>query len=394
MPAELEDALDRCVRCGLCLPHCPTFRLSGDEAESPRGRIILIQGLLDGTIAPDHVLRQHLDACLLCRACESVCPAAVPFAEIMDTARPSVPPQGRVSRWLRGAIIRPRLLTAAMVAARLFAVLIRIRPVGGGSSLRRALGLLRFVRPRARPEAAARDDRRPSDRRVGLFVGCLDPWLHPRAVEDAAWVIRALGHTAVIPADQVCCGALHQHAGAADAAAELRRRNIAAFETAQVDTLLSLSTGCGMTLTQGDDTLASVSTDICTWVAQHLPEAGAKLATVHGRVTLHRPCSAKYGSDDAESPLRLLQSIPGLEVHRAGPGAGCCGAAGSYMIDQGATADRLGELAVAELDPTAVAVTPNLGCALQLATHTDRNDPALHPISVLRMALSGGGSIG
>ena len=108
---------------------------------------------------------------------------------------------------------------------------------------------------------------------------------------------------------------------------------------------------------------------------------------------MHRPCSAQYALDDSDAPLRLLKAIPGLEVGSAGIGAGCCGAAGSYMIDQGGYADRLGELAVADLDPTAVPVTTNLGCALQLATHSGRRDAVMHPLSVLRLALSGGGSI-
>jgi len=386
---DQSDALARCVRCGLCLPHCPTFRISGDEAESPRGRIVLAQGLLDGMVAADASFVAHMDGCLHCGACESVCPAGVPFTGIMDAVRGEVPAATWPSRALRWSIRHPRLLALASRFGRIIGRLQGGTPGTGGGALRRALRLTRLLGHPARPRGSA-----PAPGgRVALFTGCLDPHLHASAVTDAAWVIRALGYQLVVPPTQVCCGGLHQHAGDAAVATELRAANDAVFAAAAVDAVVFLSSGCGMTLMHGDDELAAKCREICSWVDEVLAHEDRHLAPVPGPVALHRPCTARNMLPDPGGVARMLGRLPGLRVLEVDAAAGCCGAAGSYMIDQGERADRLGALAAAALPGGAEPITSNLGCALQLAIHSGRAQALRHPISLLRAALEDGGSI-
>jgi glycolate dehydrogenase iron-sulfur subunit len=400
MSIDLADGLDRCVRCGLCLPHCPTFELTGDEAESPRGRVVLIQAMLDGTLRSDASTRDHLDSCLHCRRCETACPAEVEFGALMDGAqallrRRGSNAEGWVSRGLRAVTRRHWAMAFAMRAARHLTWLFPTHDRAGVSRLGRAWNLARFARERARPSPAPdTSTSRPGGTRVALFTGCLDPWMHPRAVEDAAWVIERLGHQLVIPDGQGCCGALHQHAGDQACADALRATNHAVFEQIAADHIVFLSTGCGMTLAEGEPQMTTEPLELCAWIERVFADEPPRLAPVEGRISVHQPCSAKFAGTGSDAAQRLLSRIPRLDVQALQRSPGCCGAAGSYMIDHGAHADRLGRAIVAALGPDSTPVTPNLGCALQIATHSGRREPALHPVSVLRVALDGGGSIG
>jgi glycolate oxidase iron-sulfur subunit len=217
--------------------------------------------------------------------------------------------------------------------------------------------------------------------------------MQPRAVTDAVWIIRAMGHRVVIPDDQACCGAPHRHAGDERTADDLCRRNARAFSELSADRIVFLSTGCGMTLHEDRHELAVEPMEICAWIESALAGSDARLMSVTGHASIHRPCSARHTGDDPDSARRLLEAIPDLRVSLVPEGPGCCGAAGSYMIDQGEIADRLGRETLACIAAGSVPVTPNLGCAMQIAVHAGRDEPALHPVTVLRMALDGGGSI-
>ena len=255
MPQEfagfpLSDA-DKCVKCALCLPDCPTYRETLDEGESPRGRIALMQGFATGVLEITPQLTGHLDRCLACRACEAVCPAEVPYGMLIDAAR---------EEFVRHGYQEP-------LAARLFAMCMRHPPllkllhVGLWLALRLGLHKLAFLSPRLGrlakllPPLAAphrwRNMNSSSDgskQEVGLFLGCIAGVTQPGVTQATIQVLNALGYDVHIPNGQVCCGALDQHAGRATHASALAMKNLDAFNADAVMPVLHTASGCGATL--------------------------------------------------------------------------------------------------------------------------------------------------
>ncbi|HEX5671888.1 MAG TPA: (Fe-S)-binding protein, partial [Acidimicrobiia bacterium] len=267
--------LSACVQCGLCLPHCPTFRLTGLETASPRGRLAAMNAINDEMIPFDATFAAAMNFCLNCRACEAVCPSLVPFGRAMEGARAEVSaqlPSGtrRLRHLVLGGVLPSRrLMRAATVAVRM------VQQTGAGRWLPRRwrlgfAGMRRIVRGRSlagqvfAPRGAAKGT-------VGLLSGCvMDPWfpdIHRAAVD----VLVAAGYRVVVPIAQTCCGALSAHDGAAGAAKRLARRNVAAF--AGVDLIVADAAGCSAHLKEyghwagdGDDLAARVR-DVTEFVA-------------------------------------------------------------------------------------------------------------------------------
>ncbi|HCB33733.1 MAG TPA: hypothetical protein DEP66_04065, partial [Acidimicrobiaceae bacterium] len=237
-----EDHLVACVACGMCLPHCPTYRVSGEESASPRGRIALMLQVADSGFADEHFV-EFMDACIQCRGCETACPAGVPFGELMEGTRVALAAQTRYQPWWRRLgyrlLGRPRLLGAA---SRLLAVAQRLRLV----PRRLGLGRIPLVQRRLRPSGTD----------VWLFTGCvMDAWMRDthRAVQR---VLEAAGAGVAFPsAGAACCGALHVHAGLADDAKRLAERVIAALP-GDAPVLVD-SAGCGAALKQYGTLLAT-----------------------------------------------------------------------------------------------------------------------------------------
>lgn len=385
------DLADRCVKCGLCLPHCPTYLDAGIEGESPRGRIALMQGLATGRLAPQPKLVAHLEHCLGCRACETACPADVPYGELIDAGRASLAASGA------GPGPGRRTVAALLRRPRLFAALARLGRLPGARWLAARLGRLparaaALLPPGARVPARSATPTTGARGTVQLFLGCVSYALDGRSLDDTRRALAAAGYAVEVPARQGCCGAVDLHAGRPDQAARLARRNLAAFSGSAP--VVACATGCGATLLDYERVSGADGARLAARVvepAQLLADAELSLgAGPYRRIVLHLPCSQRHGTHGVEATRRLLARLPGLAVRELP--AGCCGAAGEHLLSQPGLADRLAAPLVAGLqaDPPDALVTSNIGCALHLGAALRRAGldlPVLHPSSLVVAAL-------
>ena len=415
----LED-LQNCIRCGFCLPACPTYLATGHELESPRGRLHLIRGVLDGKAAATERLISHLDLCLQCRACETACPSSVPYGRIMEDARAAIAandaarPRGWTLRLLllRHVLAKPWALRALLAAARA-AERLGLRALARGRAGRRLPRRLREL------EAQAPSLRRPpyrrrgvlarppeADARVALLTGCVHGELYPQTHEATVRVLARLGCEVVAPERQACCGALHSHAGDAAAARELARRNIEAFEGARADAVIVNAAGCGAAmkeygrLLRNDARWADRAARFSARVRDALEFVAGRgfdrgLGPVEGVATLQDACHLAHAQGVREAPRRILRAIPGLELREMATPDRCCGSAGLYAAAQpemsrAILAAKLED--VARTDASIVA-TSNIGCTMQLEAGlraAGSGAGALHVIEILDRAYAAG----
>jgi len=375
--AALAEA-DRCVKCGLCLPHCPTYRLYDDENESPRGRIALAEGLLRGQLQADASLSAHLDNCLLCRRCEKVCPSKVGYARLIDQARSHYPGS---DHWPARLIEHPKLLRGLAQAARL---------IPGennmfGSLARSLPASVAAPSPGTYPPAA------PPIGRVGLFLGCITRFNQGSALQAALQLLNRLGYEVVVPHSQTCCGALAQHKGDPQAADRLAAINRKAF--AGVEHLVSIASACSAHLAETNSTGAR-ALDIHQFLASAAGWEKVEFRPLPAKLALHQPCSMTnvIGGDRLVSAL--LQRIPGLTIHQLGDTGGCCGAAGDHMLTHRQQARRLRQPLLeqlAQLDADYLS-SSNIGCAMHLAQGMKQQKldvEFVHPVELLtRQAVS------
>ena len=400
-PLRLHDlpvgGVDRCVHCGLCLAYCPTFSELGTEMDSPRGRIVLVKSLAEGRIQLTDSAVAHLDLCLGCRACETVCPSGVPYGQLIEAARAEIErqrpggPLRRLFRWLNFSVLlpNPRLL-------RLAAAGLRFYQVSGLRALLRRSGLLRLLPASLRhwepllPELPPGADRAPLPEvtpaeggrraRVGLLTGCVQQAVFGPHNHATARVLARNGAEVVAPRAQPCCGALHAHAGEHAIALTLARRTIEAFERAQVELVIVNTSGCGAhmksygLLLAGDPAwreraarFAARVRDVSEFLAEQ-PLRGP-LAPIRRTVTYHDPCHVVHGQKIRAQPRALLAQIPGLRVIELAEADWCCGSAGTYNLTQPEMATRLQERKVAHVRATGAdaVVTANPGCIIQIA---------------------------
>ncbi len=396
-PEQLSREADRCVKCGLCLPHCPTYTLTRDEGDSPRGRIALIQGFLEQGLRTPRLIR-HLDRCLGCRRCETRCPSGVRYGEIIDAARAlGATAGGRRRRpllWLltHAPYWRPK---RALVRHYRDSTLRRLLRRLGGAAFRRLDDML----PTSPASGATGSCSPPSgDRRVALFTGCVGRIADDDAIAAAIRVLNVLSITALSPADQGCCGAMHLHNGFPARARSLAEANGRAFAATDVETVLYLASGCGAQLAAypslGID-LGAPAVEIARYLEESELARQLPLASCNQPVALHIPCTQRYPLEGGGWTERLLRRIPGIDLHLL-PDTGCCGAAGTQVLTQPDLADRLREpLLDAVLDTGArLLLTSNSGCAMHLRAGLRQRDAAvevLHPIELIARQLTSTG---
>ncbi|HJO23874.1 MAG: heterodisulfide reductase-related iron-sulfur binding cluster [Myxococcota bacterium] len=400
----LRYSLD-CVHCGLCLSSCPTYRATGCEQSSPRGRIYLFRNASEGRLALEAVA-EEAGLCLGCRACETACPSGVQFGRMLELVRADVAAAGlrrdlpaRLERFmLRSVVARPRRLRALFDALRAFQgvrldrLLRRLLP----ERFEELFSLLPPVPPRrqrrALPERiSAKGSRRGT---VGLFTGCVMSEFYADVNASTARVLTRNGFDVVVPQGQGCCGALHAHAGDETFAGRLGRANAGVF--GDVAAVIVNSAGCGAELrelpnrigAEGDD-LAGRIRDVC----EFLDEVGLRepLGRLDARVCYDDPCHLVHGQRVSEAPRRLLQQIPGLTLLEHAEASACCGAAGTYNLTKprmsGVVRDR--KLDALEAAAPDVIATGNPGCLIQLrAGVLSRGLPArvVHPVTLLEEA--------
>lgn len=386
-PETLQRELDRCVKCGMCLPECPTYRLQGNENESPRGRLALIEGLLAGRLQGDDLLTRHLDSCLGCRRCERLCPSQVRYGYLIDQGRALLPP--RRGQWLVRWIEHPQLLRAGTLLARTLPALLS-RPLG-----RRVQGLHRLARALPAASAGPRPGDYPATTgpakgRVALFAGCTGQAVQGGALDAALVLLRHAGYDVTVPPPS-CCGALSQHAGDLGRAAGLAERNRAIF-AGGLEAVLSIASGCGIQLDAYQPPLPVAHLDIGRFLLERGGFSAADFAPLPARLALHTPCSVENVYRGAGWARALLGLIPGLEVVPVGETGQCCGAAGDHVLrdpDRAAQlrAPLLGQIAEGRFGLLA---TGNVGCAMHLAAGLagdGRGIEVLHPVEILARQL-------
>lgn len=395
---------DLCVKCGLCLPHCPTYVETGHEGDSPRGRIALMQGLATGLVPVTANLQQHLDGCLSCRRCEVVCPAKVPYGRLIDAGRSlqRAADAGRV----RGLRLLSAVLTNA-TARRVLRFLFRWYQLTGVQKLLRSYPLLgrgrwarlesllpgKQARPFKVPSAHAETSDGPE---IVLFQGCVTDVLERGAIDASHALLQAAGYRVRAISGQTCCGALLQHSGEAQGAQRLAARNCAAF--AGIDKVATNASGCAATLKDYADwggsegrRLADKTRDVHEWLferREHLRFRPLRL-----RAALHRPCTHRNVLRSDEIMAQLLRRIPELELIELDPAQHCCGAAGLHFVAEPVMADRLlqRKLDAACSSRPDLILSSNIGCSLHLSAGFRRaglKAPAVrHPVEVLAQQL-------
>jgi glycolate oxidase iron-sulfur subunit len=387
-PADID--LDSCVTCGLCLPVCPTFRLTGDETASPRGRLTAITAVARGQVQVDERFDEITGFCLQCRACEPVCPSLVPFGSIIEAARAESVAQvpqsyDGIRRFaLSTALGSPFIMRAATLkAAALQRMgLLKVLPVIGGATA----GLRTIPLPLPSARGGSWGDR--DAERVVLFTGCLaDTWfsdIHKATIE----VLLAAGYRVDAPETQTCCGALASHSGFESDARKLAEKNIEGL--ADAPTIIVNVAGCGAHLKdygrygETGSSLAARTVDVTELVASAIVEGRLPILPPNGRkVAVQDPCHLEYGQGITEEP-RIILRAAGYEVVDADPGGLCCGAAGVYQIDHPETSEQLGIAKADKVSATGATLvaSANAGCEMQLRRYLDAGFKVLHPIEI------------
>ena len=405
----------RCVHCGLCLNHCPTYRLWHSEADSPRGRIRQIQLIDEGRLDLGEAFVRHIDRCLDCRACETACPSGVEYGKLVEAARVQIEQQYRrpvASRLARDLAYRRLLAYPLRIAA--VARILRLYQRSGLARLARGTGALRLLGLESRERLLPAIDsefffrevgktfpaKGPHRARVALFAGCIAQVTFSDLNRSTIRVLQANGCEVVVPSSQVCCGALPAHAGVRDVARALARTNLSAFLLDTVDAILTNAAGCGSTLKEygrllgvGEehDRAAAFASKVRD-VSEFLAELGlvAPMHPVALRVTYQDSCHLAHGQKIREAPRKLIGSVPGVELLEMRLADQCCGSAGVYNITQTKASMELLALkmeCVRETQAAAI-VTSNPGCILQLRAATAQSGlEVLHVIDLLERAI-------
>src|SRR5215472_586021 len=388
------DDYAHCVHCGLCLNHCPTYKLWGLEADSPRGRIRQIILVDQGRLPLGDSFVKHIDQCLDCRACETACPSGVEYGKLVEAARAQIDQHYQrpfFSRLARNFVFRDLLPYPRRIAV--LARLLRFYQRSGLQSLARASGALRFLKLADREKLLPPIDREfffsnlgrtypalgARRARVALFAGCVAQVSFSALHEATIRVLTANGCEVVVPAGQTCCGALAAHAGVRDVARTLARTNLDVFLTGAFDAVITNAAGCGSTLKEYDHLFTAETAEHSKAhefrkkmrdATEFLADLGmtAKLSPLSMRVTYQDSCHLLHGQKVREAPRKLLRAIPQLELVEMAMSDYCCGSAGSYNVTETETSLALlaEKMKHARATKAPVIVTANPGCLLQM----------------------------
>jgi glycolate oxidase iron-sulfur subunit len=417
------EKVSTCVHCGLCLEACPTYRELRVEMDSPRGRIYLMKGLLQGKIAPSEEVLTHLDQCLDCRACETACPSGVEYAHILEKTRTVLQPErkiglpGRLVRWFAFSLLLPSRpmqwlvfkllwLQERLGLARLGAWLGRRRLLPGRlSSAATQAPHVPFQSFRAANAGAkdsaknalvfpARGERR---HRVALFTGCLADQLFAEVNDATVRVLTENGCEVEVLREERCCGALQIHNGAREEAKQLARDNVRAFNARNYDAVISNAAGCSAELRHYGELLdhdaeAEAFGRKLRDVTEYLCEIGCKppasAGAFAGKVAYDEPCHLLHAQKISDPPKRVLGAIPGVELVPLDEADACCGSAGVYSLLQPALSGRVANRKIEAIKRSGAALvaTGNPGCLMQIRAGVKAaglDVKVVHPVELL-----------
>jgi glycolate oxidase iron-sulfur subunit len=413
-----REIIDKCVHCGFCLPVCPTYLLWGQEMDSPRGRIYLMNLAADGKAEMNAEWVSHFDSCLGCMACMPACPSGVDYGKLIEATRAQIergyarPASAKLHRkMLLEAFTRPswlKLLRWPLRAYQKSGLQTLLRGSGLLTLLPKSLVAAEALLPEVKPgetipqTTRCRGEKR---KRVGLLLGCVQRTFFSHVNAATVRVLTAEGCEVVAPAEQPCCGALLVHAGEEKQAQDLARKTIDAFEQARVDVIVTNAAGCGSTVKEYGHLLrddrayadkasrfAARCKDVSEVLAELPPRAPRQPLAV--RVAFHDSCHLQHAQGVRAHPRSLLAQIPGLQLLEIPEAPICCGSAGIYNLVQPDAARELGDRKaqwIRSLEPEVV-VSGNPGCILQLQASLARSNltlPVLHTVQLLDASISG-----
>jgi glycolate oxidase iron-sulfur subunit len=391
----MATAVSSCVHCGFCLPACPTYRVLGEEMDSPRGRIVLMKEVLEGGL-PLAEAAVHLDRCLGCLACETACPSGVKYRDLITPMRQRLSAgrslwARRRTAWLLGLMESPRRFRRALRAGRLARPLAGVLPDTLGSML----GLLPARVPAAAALPAHLPAAAPRRGRVALMTGCVQHVLRPSIAEATARVLAANGVEVVIPPGQGCCGALAGHCGEPARGGRLAAAHRRAFP-ADVDAVIVTAAGCGSWM-KDHAAAGPPALDATEYLDSLGLRAPLRLAAPVTAV-YQDACHLSHGQQITAAPRRLLQQVQGLTLVPLADAGLCCGSAGLYNIEQPALAAELGARKAAAIIATraGLALTGNIGCLTQLESSlasAGARVPVRHTMELLAEALGSGDTL-
>jgi glycolate oxidase iron-sulfur subunit len=413
--AGQEEKLLACIHCGLCLEACPTYVITGNENDGPRGRLYLMRAVAEGRIEDtSSAFAKHIDRCLGCRACEQVCPAGVEYGQLLEASRevlseaqPKSDVANRILRLvLRHVWLSPWRLRLFFRASRLF------RDLGLARGLLK-LRLVHSISPRAAFALALLESSRPMIRgtrsssksvrggeHVSLFTGCVGEGLFARVNRATERVLRANKFDVTTPPEQVCCGALHAHAGDLEGARKLARKNIAAFKSDAP--IITNAGGCGAMLTTyahlfaNDEDLAGPAASFSARVrdvSQQLASTEMRSAetSVETCVTYDTSCHLLYGQRSGETSERMLRAVTGDKFVALNGSERCCGAAGIYNLLQPDMSQRVLREKLDHVRETnaGILATGNPGCQMHIGAGASLSGIPVrvcHPIELVDQA--------
>lgn len=425
--AAQEQKLLACIHCGLCLEACPTYVITGNENDGPRGRLYLMRAVAEGRLEnTSPAFGKHIDRCLGCRACEQVCPAGVEYGLLLESSREELsraqPKSDVTSKLLRFVLrhvwLSPWRLRVLFGSARLFRDLglarLLVKSGIAGMLSRRAVFGLELLES-SRPVLTAqieRKDRRGSKsvsqlKSVLLFTGCVGEGLFARVNRATERVLRANGFEVSAPNEQVCCGALHAHAGDVEGARELARRNVEAFDSEA--TIVTNAGGCGAMLTTyahllaDDPNLAEAAAkfsrrvrDVSQLSVKPVPSGDTTATSAETRVTYDTSCHLLYGQRAGDASQEMLRSVVGADFVPLEGTERCCGAAGIYNLLQPELSGRVLREKLDHVRQTnaTILATGNPGCQMHIgagAQIAGMNLKVCHPIELVDEAYAQAG---
>ncbi|MFP7344080.1 (Fe-S)-binding protein [Bacillus safensis] len=415
-----EKELLNCMRCGFCLPSCPTYIESGQqETHSPRGRIALMKAVRDGVIEPDEDIEHSLNLCLGCRACEPVCPSGVKYGRLLEDARDIIQQHKKQSipiKLVRRAVFKG--LFPSQSRMRQAAGLLRFYQTSGLQKAARKTGMLKVLPPHLRlmeqalPKVPRQQKNRlteykaagPASKRVAFFTGCLMDTVFSSTNEATIQLLQLAGCDVIVPPIQTCCGALHGHSGEKEQAKQLAKRNIEAFEKIDADAIVMNAGGCGAFLSDYDHLLhddpdfqkqseafSKKITDISDILVELEFHRRMPLALPEQVITYQDSCHLRNGMGVQHAPRVLMKAIQGVSFKEMKDADRCCGSAGIYNILQPKMSMQILDHKMTEARETKAAaiVTSNPGCQLQMAAGIKRaeHSPTMRAVHLADLLL-------
>ena len=374
---NISKAADQCVMCGMCLPHCPTYQISEHEAESPRGRISLIKAYSEKSLPPSKALQSHLHSCTTCLKCEQVCPANVPYENLIDQGRRLYRSElslfNRIQQFVAISMLSTKLGHMALSLAKTITC--------SFPSRLKTFQILKLANYRMSHSA-----KECHSNSITVFPGCTGNLFDTQTLESITKILAALDYDTHYPKDILCCGALAQHSGLPNIAASQMQATENYLRTNNVKEYISFASGCGRQHNKEFSNSDIKHHDITNWLVKHIHIHQLKINPLSAHVLIHTPCTVNQ--DDIGMSEKLLNLIPDINLSHFNDEPSCCGAGGAQLLfpqdsNQKLTDAKINEIKLTQPD---IIVSSNIGCAMQLKLGLAKvalDIEVIHPVTLL-----------